>query len=86
MEVDDMIAQPRIASLHYCRLILRRVSVTLGKGKIVLGKAFAECNTWQNLCRVQHSAKNYGEDVNGKASFNECQNADSRQRSYRVPR
>jgi hypothetical protein len=32
---------------HYRNRILCRVSKTLGKGYFTLGKAFAECNTWQ---------------------------------------
>ena len=51
---------------HYRTSKLCRVSITLGKGQVPLGKVFAECNTRQRiprqcwLCRVSdygHSAK-----------------------------
>ena len=53
------------------------MSEVLGKGQIVLGKAFAECGTRQ---------RTHGKKLIGKALFAECLLSGTRQRLCRVPR
>jgi len=62
---------------HYWIQVLCRVPEALGKGYIVLGKAFAECGTRQ---------RTYGKKFNGKDLFAECLLSGTRQRLCRVPR
>ena len=61
---------------HYQNSKLCRVSDTLGKGYITLGKVFAECNTRQTTL---------GKGSHGKVDFAECRNTGTRQRFCRVP-
>ena len=62
---------------HYWIQVLCRVPEVLGKGYIALGKAFAECGTWQST---------HGKKLIGKALFAECILSGTRQRLCRVPR
>ena len=61
---------------HYRISKLCRVSVTLGKGQVTLGKVFAECNTRQTTL---------GKESHGNADFAECRITGTRQRICRVP-
>jgi hypothetical protein len=49
--------------MHYRIQVLCRVSGTLGKAPVTLGKGFAECNTRQ---------RTLGSDYVGKDVFAEC--------------
>ena len=61
---------------HYRISKLCRVSVTLGKGQVTLGKVFAECNTRQTTL---------GKESHGNEDFAECRITGTRQRICRVP-
>ena len=61
---------------HYRISKLCRVSVTLGKGQIPLGKVFVECNTRQTTP---------GKDSHGKVDFAECRISGTRQSSHVAP-
>jgi len=68
---------PHRRSPHHYRISkLCRVSVTLGKGQVTLGKVFAECNTRQTTL---------GKESHGNADFAECRITGTRQRICRVP-
>jgi hypothetical protein len=44
---------------HYRNCVLCRVSETLGIGYFALGKAFAECYTWQRILSKYFIAKDF---------------------------
>ena len=64
------------AYTHYRISKLCRVSVTLGKVQVTLGKVFAECNTRQTTL---------GKESHGNADFAECRITGTRQTICRVP-
>ena len=72
-----MTATSSLNNVHYRTSKLCRVSVTLGKGQVPLGKVFAECNTRQ---------KTLGKGSHGNVDFAECRITGTRQTLFcRVP-
>jgi hypothetical protein len=73
----SVFARSRFRICHYRRLRVCRAPETLGKGRIVLGKGFAERNARQRAP---------GNEMLGKGSFAERLLSGARQSLFRAPR